>query len=640
MRLTCPKPVCIDFETEGILPRPEYPPKPVGVSIKACGKRAKYYAWGHPDKNNCTFEQAKAALLEAWQSPSGLLFHNAKFDLEVAEKFFGVVRHSWQVYHDTLFLLFLDDPHQRSVSLKPSAERLLGQTPDERDAVKDWLLGHQPLKDKGIKISEALGSDHYYAKYICLAPGTLVGKYANGDTERTEALFKLLWPKTRGRHMLGAYDRERELLPILLDNERQGIRVALPKLDMDVAGYRQVLDKVDAWVVDYLQAPGDINLNSGQQLVDAMLKAGKADAALLGVTPKSGKPKTDKDSLLAGVTDKVLLAVLKYRTQLKTCMQTFMEPWLATAQRSKGRIFTNWNQVLGDDGGTRTGRLSSRPNFQNIPKSFGRIFYHAVGDDLPKVPVGLIDLPPLPKVRSYILPEPGHVLVDRDYSQQELRVLAHFEDGALLEAYKADPWMDVHEYVRAMVSQMTGKEFDRGLIKTANFGLIYGMGVGLLAQRAGVEVDMAKEVKDAILALLPGLKEMYQDMKRRFMDNKPIRTWGGREYYCEAPRTVEGRMMTFDYKLVNYLVQGSSADCTKDAILAYSRAQPKGHKLLLSVHDELLLSVPEKQADKGMEALRVAMEGIPFDVQMLSEGKVSITNWADLKPYDKKGVKV
>lgn len=635
----CPRPVTIDFETEDIEPRPEYPPKPVGVSIKAWGKRPTYYGWGHPTKNNSTFEAAAGALSDVWNNKDGLLFHNAKFDLEVAEKFFGLPRLSWQKYHDTLFLLFLDDPHQKVLSLKPSAERLLGWAPEERDAVKDWLLGYQPLKDKGIKISESQGSDHYYARYICLAPGTLVGPYANGDTKRTEALFKALWRKTRDRRMLEAYDRERELLLVLMDNERQGVRVAKGALDVDVTGYRDVLDTVDAWVVQYLGAPGDINLNSGQQLVDAMLAAGKADPALLGVTPKSGKPKTDKDSLLLGVTDKKLLAVLKYRTQLKTCLQTFMEPWLATATRSKGRIYTNWNQTMGDDGGTRTGRLSSRPNFQNIPKTFKPIFHH---DDpkagLPKSPIK--GLPPLPRVRSYILPEEGHVLIDRDYSQQELRVLAHFEDGALLDAFKADPWMDVHEYVRGMVSKMTGKEFDRGLIKTANFGLIYGMGVGLLAQRAGVEVAMAKEVKEAILALLPGLRDIYQDMKRRFMNTLPMRTWGGREYYCEPARTVEGRLMTFDYKLVNYLVQGSSADCTKEAILAYERSRPKDHRLLCAIHDELLVSVPKAQAAKGMEALRVAMEGIPFDVPMLSEGKWAPGggSWADLKPYDKKGV--
>jgi DNA polymerase I-like protein with 3'-5' exonuclease and polymerase domains len=97
-------------------------------------------------------------------------------------------------------------------------------------------------------------------------------------------------------------------------------------------------------------------------------------------------------------------------------------------------------------------------------------------------------------------------------------------------------------------------------------------------------------------------------------------------------------MMTFDYKLVNYLVQGSSADCTKEAVLAYMLVKPDTHRLLLSVHDELLVSVPRREVKRGMECLRTAMEGVKFDLPMLSEGSVSETNWAELRPYDKKGV--
>lgn len=627
--MRCPHPTTIDFETGPIRSRPEYPPKPVGVSIKPWGKKATYYAFGHPSENTCSEAEAKAALAAVWGA-GPLLFHNSKFDVDVAETHWGLPRLPWDQIHDTLFLLFLDDPHQKDMGLKPSAERLLGQPPEERDKVKDWLLGYQPLKPQGIRISESKGSENYWAAYICEAPGKLVGKYANGDTSRTEALFKLLWGRTNERQMLGAYDRERELMLVLLDNERGGMRVDLDKLDADICRYSHWMTTVDAWVVDYLKAPGDINLDSGQQLVAAMLAAGVADAKLMGTTD-TGKTKSDKDALLAGVTDKNLLAMLNYRAHLKTCMNTFMRPWRDTAERSGGRIFTNWNQTRGDSGGTRTGRLSSTPNFQNIPKPF------KLAIDGGSINAGLEGLPPLPVVRSYILPDEGHVLIDRDYSQQELRVLAHFEDGALLEAYKASPWMDVHDYVKAMVTQMTGKPFDRHLIKIANFGLIYGMGVALLAKQAGVDEAMAKEVKEAILALLPGLKDLYQSMRRRFMEGKPIRTWGGREYYCEAPRMVEGRMMTFDYKLVNYLVQGSSADCTKQAILEYSRTKPSGHRLLASVHDELLVSVPAEELVAGMEALRVAMEGIKFDVPMLSEGKWSVTSWASMVPYDKKG---
>src|SRR3954447_4334860 len=132
------KPVTIDFETFGILPRPDYPPRPVGVAIKLPGRKARYYAWDHQNgKNNCTREQARSALSKVWDRP--LLFHNAKFDLDVAEVHLGLPLPHWSHIHDTVFLTFLDDPHQRRIDLKSTAQRLLNWPPDERDAVADWL---------------------------------------------------------------------------------------------------------------------------------------------------------------------------------------------------------------------------------------------------------------------------------------------------------------------------------------------------------------------------------------------------------------------------------------------------------------------------------------------------------------------
>ena len=117
-----PKVITIDFETAGIEARPKYPPVPVGFSIMdPNSKKAKYYAWGHPCENNCTFEEAQAILLEAWNGPSNLLFHNAKFDVDVAQTHMGCGPIPWHRVHDTLFLLFLRDPHAMTLSLKPAS---------------------------------------------------------------------------------------------------------------------------------------------------------------------------------------------------------------------------------------------------------------------------------------------------------------------------------------------------------------------------------------------------------------------------------------------------------------------------------------------------------------------------------------
>lgn len=635
-----PKPITVDLETFGIEGRPDYPPIPVGVSIKKWGRRSKYYAFGHPTENNCCWSDAAKALKEAWSHKDGVLFQNGKFDIDVAEEWFGLEPPAWDKIHDTMFLLFLDDPHQKELGLKEAAARLLDWPAEEQDAIAEWLIAHQPVP--GVKISKSKSSKHYFGRYLCYAPGKLTGKYANGDVGRTEALFKLLWPKTEQRGMLEAYDRERRLMPILLEMERQGLPVDLERLREDVKQYNYWRATLDEWIVETLGCDPQTNLNSGAQLFNAMLDAGMVDEDKALLTP-TGKFQTNKEALLIAVTNKQLLAVLKYRAQLNTCLNTFMTPWLETAEKSGGLIFTNWNQVRapkgGDNAGTRTGRLSSTPNFQNIPNSFKPIFKHDAKDrkarrGLPQSPFK--ELPPLPKVRGYIVPFPGEVLIDRDYSQQEPRILGHFDGGEILAKYDANPWIDFHVSAQEELASV-GKFYDRKPVKNTNLGIIYGMGVGKLAERNGMTVKEAGDLKGSILQLYPGLKDMYKDMKARAAHNMPIRTWGGREYYCEEPKVINGRLCSFDYKLVNVLIQGSAADCTKEAIIRYHAAKHPDAKIILNVHDQITVSIPPDILESEMLVLQKAMESIEFDVPMLSEGDISTTNWDELKTYDKKG---
>lgn len=627
-----PKPVVIDFETFGIEGRPDYPPEPVGVSIKYPGKKSRYYGWGHPTKNNSTFADAQEALKKAYEHKDGLLFQNAKFDVDVADVHMGLPVPTWDRIHDTLFLLFLDDPHQKELGLKPSSERLLGLPPEEQDAVGEWLIENQPIE--GVKISKAKSSEHYFGRYIALAPGDIVGKYANGDVDRTEQLFNLLWPKTLERQMIEAYDRERELMPILLEMERNGLPVDLKRLRSDVELYNGWRHKIDMWIIKTLKADPEINLDSGEQLVKAMVLCGKADPDLIPKTP-TGKYQTNKAALLLGVTDKVLLAMLKYRTQLNTCMNTFMTPWLRVAEKSNGKIFTTWNQTKSTESGgpvgTRTGRLSSTPNFQNVPKIFKPIFDHEQPKSkLPKCP--LKDMPGLPLVRGYIISSKGSVLCGRDFSSQELRVLAHFEDGEMKDRYNQEPATDLHQYAADLITSTTGVVVSRSDAKTIAFSILYGSGLGKLAEGVGCSVDEAKQLRNAYLGTFGGIKNMQKDMKSRAGEKLPIRTWGGREYYCEEPRFIEGRMRTFDYKLLNVLIQGSSADQTKAAMIRFYNSKTPG-KLLLTVHDEIIVEAPTKQAKAVMAALRTAMNEAELDVPMISDGEMG-TIWTEMKPCD------
>ena len=621
-----PNPVCVDFESFGIEGRPDYPPVPVGVSIKWPGKPAQYYAWDHLTGNNCTKEEAVAALFHAWCCPDGVLMHNAKFDLDLAETHMGMPPLPWNKIHDTMLLLFLDNPNEKNLGLKPSAERILALPPEEQDAVADWLIANQPIE--GVRITKSKSSEHSYGRYIAYAPGDLVGTYANGDVFRTAALFYKLWESVIvSRNMGVAYDRERRLLPILLGMERQGVRVDLEKLKRDIPKYTDFYERCSEWLRSEI---GEINLDSDAELTAALVAKGLADEEKLGKTA-TGKLKADKVALAAAIRDPTLTAMLRYRTALGICLSTFMRPWLATAERSGGFIYTQWQQTKGEKTGARTGRLSSSPNLQNIPRQHPPIF-----DSEPPIP-----LPLLPLVRSYVIPyAEGDVLVGRDYHGQEIRVLAHFEEDRLLELFKEDPWTDVHQFAADLIKEMLGMDLDRSKVKILGFSIIYGAGIRTIADRLGVTTDEARRFKDAYMQVFPAIRDMYSDMKLRATTEQPIRTQGGREYYCEPPVNWEDKILQFDYKMLNTLVQGSAADCTKQAIINFDAAKRPGWRLILNVHDELVVSVPASDLDAAHEVLSAAMSDVDFDVPMLSEGKSSADNWGSMVAYDKKGVRV
>lgn len=643
----------LDFESEAILPRPHYPPKPVGFSLKICGeKRSRYYAWGHPTNNNCTKREAQAVLRETWNGKRPLLFQNAKFDVDVAETHMGMKPIDWTRIHDTLYLLFLDDPHAPTHSLKPSAERLLGMKPEEQDAVKDWLLAHQEelrqggLLPKEVELSispqakdSPSGFLRYWAAYISLAPGDLVGKYSDGDVIRTERLFRLLAPRIHAAGMQEAYDRERQLMPILLKNEREGVRANLCNLENDCARFAEAMNKVDKWLRRVLKAK-DLNVDSDKELAQALISSGKADEALfLRTDPSESHPEGQlsaaKDSLLGAVTDRRVMNVLQYRSMLQTRLGTFLEPWRDEARKTGGIVHPSWNQVRQpkagkDNKGARTGRLSAS-RFMNAPASVGTSQHDSMATVAYRHPTYIKDLPILPAVRVYLEPDPGEVWCKRDYAQQELRILAHFEDNVLLKAYQENPRLDVHTYATELVERDFGIKVGRTRMKTIGFSLLYGMGLGELSSRLEMEVKDAKELKAAYLAIFPGLKTLQKDLTRMGKGGEPLRTWGGRLYYVEPPKLVKGRMRTFEYKLLNYLIQGSAADCTKQALINYAAVQKDG-RFLITVHDEINFSASKKNIKSEMKILGDAMADVAFDISMLSDGKTG-PNWGSLQKY-------
>ena len=611
-------PVVIDFETEGIQKRPEYPPRPVGFSLIEPGKRrSQYFSWGHPTGNNCSFEDGKRHLKTAWKSSGGLLFHNSKFDVDVAVTYMDVPMLSWDRYHDTMFLAFLNDPHAQSFGLKPQAETVLGVPSDERDLLKEWIIANIP---------EARQKPSEWGKYICRAPGDMVGKYADGDVVRTDKLFKKLHKKILSEGMGEAYNRERRLMPILLANEKQGVRLDMARLASDIVVYEAALEKAEAWILKKLKTPG-LNLDSNEELADAIQRVDPKAEFLLTAT---GQRSVSKESLAQAVKDQKLFLALGYRSRLTTCLGTFMKPWLAIGERTGGWLQPNWSQTRQsktekDSKGARTGRLiCAEPNLLNLSKDFeGR-------NDGYAHPV-FLDVPPLPLVRVYLLPDVGGVWCHRDYNQQELRILGHFEDGTLCKQYNEDPSLDVHDFVKDEIKRILGITTERRQTKIMNFGMIYGMGVGKLADGMKVPVNEAKKLKTAQRAALPDLGILEKLIKQRGRDGEAIRTWGGRLYYTEPPKIINNRKVSFEYKLLNYLIQGSAADCTKEAVIRYHDVKKDG-RFLVTVYDEINNSAPKKAYKQEMKLMQEVMQSIEFDVPMLSDGKVG-KSWGELEKY-------
>ena len=594
----------LDFETKAITNH--IPPEPVGLAVRSPNGNRTYYSWGHPDsKNKYHDEDAKRLLYELYRDKEHIVFHNAKFDTGVAQYHWQLAPQDWTTVHDTMFLLFLNDPYSKNLSLKPASEELLDWPPEEQDKLHNWIIQNVP---------EAKPSTA--GAYISLAPHELVEEYALGDVERTHALFELLYQRVGERGMMEAYHREQQLIPILYESELRGVRLDRERLGEDLYDlYEPALLRVEADIRGRLNSP-ELDFGKKTELADALESAGFIGDWVL--TP-TGRRSTSKDNLEKAINDDEILHLLRYRGAMAGVLQTFGRPWMEDSA-DDGRLHPQWNQVRSrgahSDSGTRTGRLScNRPNLMNVPNEL-RI----------AVPEGY---PAPPLMRKYMLPEEGHVWCKRDFSSQELRHLAHFEEGVLLENYNIDPELDPHSTIQGLVAEVTGVEYPRKDIKISVFSIIYGAGVNSLSEQLGVSRADAKAIRDGLYAALPGLAKLQRAVSKRGDTGGYITTWGGRQYHSEPAKLVGGRIMNFSYKLLNYLIQGSASDQTKQCTIDWWRIRDVSDYLLALVHDEANISAPQGDWEYSMQKLKHAMDQDLLDCPSRSEGFVG-PNWHEV----------
>jgi DNA polymerase-1 len=317
--------------------------------------------------------------------------------------------------------------------------------------------------------------------------------------------------------------------------------------------------------------------------------------------------------------DAELVNELEYRNTLATMLRTFIIPWRDYAS-ADGRLHTTWHQVRGQEkNGTRTGRIASaEPNLANMPN---------VSALMP--PWGL---PFLPALRAALLPEEGHVWMKADYSQQELRLTAHFEDGEMMRAYQNNPSLDLHALASELIKRNIGMDVPRKRTKTVAFAAIYGAGLAQLASQLDCSQEEAAAIRMAYFKILPGLQKLINKVKAQSQSRGYITSLGGRIIPLERPKIIDGRLRDFTYKQINRLVQGSAADQTKEAIacLCESGWSPA---FRAQCYDEINLSVPEERTEEAAQALTHYMTtSLPTDVPMLVDVEVG-SNHASVKPW-------
>jgi len=387
-----------------------------------------------------------------------------------------------------------------------------------------------------------------------------------------------------------AYRRELRLMPIVMDMERRGINLDGPKLQKDTDFYFSKMDELDEEIQEICGRRFDVDSNA--DLADAIELANLVNETGFARTP-TNKRSTSKESLIGAIGHPRLLACLLIRGSLATCLRTFFQPWLVQYNQN-GRLFMRWNQIRNyTDTGARTGRISSSPNLQNIPVEWEGLLAQlkSMGFEMER-DFGF----ELPSMRRYILPDPGKILIGRDYSAQEMKLLAHFSNGKLLEELRVDPNKDIH-LIAAGIAGITRK-----VAKTLGFAVLYGAGVGRIAESLNIGVAEATGIKKRYLAALPEIAEFQRKLTSDAKCKIATETLGGRYYYPPKPAFIGGRMQSFEYRLTNYKIQGSAADQTKQAMIDYDELNGSG-ELILTVHDQLVIQCPIEDADR--EALRL-----------------------------------
>jgi DNA polymerase-1 len=437
-----------------------------------------------------------------------------------------------------------------------------------------------------------------------------VGRTAHAAGDDAELVLRLapaVTSRLEQEGLLPIYQTmELPLVEVLADMERAGVRVDAPLL----AGMSRDMEQQLAALTKeiYILAKGEFNINSPVQLREVLFdrlgfKSGKK-------TAKTRAASTAEDVLEElAVVHELPRKILDYRG-IQKLKSTYVDALPGLISTETGRIHASFNQTV-----AATGRISSSdPNLQNIP----------------------IRTPEGRRIREAFVAEPGHELLSADYSQIELRILAHLsKDQTLIDTFRRGE--DVHDRTSREVFgafSPVSPEEQRRRSKMINYALLYGKGAFSLAKDIGISKREAEGFIEAYFNRYPSVREFINDTIARARETGTVRTLLGRLRRLPDLRAKNFQVrMEAERQAMNTPVQGSAADLIKKAMIDLRRELRRrgmASRLILQIHDELLLEVPEKEAEEALLLVRNVMEGaLSLEVPLVVDARRG-RNWAEV----------
>ena len=505
--------------------------------------------------------------------------HNIKFDLHFISRFLD--DETLSAYNDSMILAWLINPE--------SALAL--------DKLSDALLKHKMVAFKDtVKKGETFASVEL--EEAC--------KYAAEDAFITLKLYNLFLEKLKlqdANHLIDeAKNIEMPFMLTLMAMEKDGIKLDSNSLESFKIEVKQTLDDLTKNI--YNLAGSEFNINSPKQLGVILFET-------LGL-PVGKKTKTGystNESVLSSLVDahEIIPELLKYREVYKL-FSTYVEPLLKLSVKDKNsRIHTSFIQT-----GTATGRLSSKnPNLQNIPA---------------RSELGL-------KIRKSFVASDGKKLIGIDYSQIELRLLAHFsQDEVLVDAFKHDK--DIHRQTAVALFGEDEADAKRGIAKTVNFGLLYGMGAKKLSVTLGITTKEAKDIIERYFESFPTVRRFFRSIVDLSKEDGYVETLLKRRRYFDYENAKPMFKAAYERESVNTVFQGSASDLIKLSMIEINKVikvENLEAKMLLQIHDELIFEVTEDKAEELGSKFQSIMENI-MELNVPLKASMNIGhNWGDLK---------